>query len=236
MEEATRRHVDSRHYAEDGDGVDFLSGYGYQFWRSRHGFHGNGAFGQHCVVVPSHDLVVAVTGAQQEVRHAQDVLDAMWDCLLPGVGRPDGPDDDALLAERLRRLALPLVAGAAGPGRPVTARLDASVEGSALPEGITVVVEPADGGWVVRLGPRLAVEVGHGERRESAPLGRPVVASGAWQGATFVADLFVIRSPHRVRLVVDGGTATATWSTQPLTSADLEVHLRSPLMTRPDVA
>jgi hypothetical protein len=54
----------------------------------------------------------------------------------------------------------------------------------------------------------------------------------------FVADLYVITTPHRVRLVLDAttGTAVATWSTVPLTTPDLELHLRSPLMTRPDVA
>ncbi|MFF0782913.1 hypothetical protein [Streptomyces sp. NPDC003720] len=60
----------------------------------------------------------------------------------------------------------------------------------------------------------------------------------AWQGGTFVADLYVVTTPHRVRLVVDAeaGTARATWSTVPLTGPSLEVHVRSPLMTRPDVA
>ena len=54
-------------------------------------------------------------------------------------------------------------------------------------------------------------------------------------GRPFVADLCVITTPHRVRLVVDAGagTAVATWSTVPLTSPDLALHLRSPLMTRP---
>jgi hypothetical protein len=63
-------------------------------------------------------------------------------------------------------------------------------------------------------------------------------AAGAWQGDAFVADLYVITTPHRVRLVLDAdaGTAVATWSTVPLTSPSLELHLRSPLMTRPDVA
>ena len=60
-------------------------------------------------------------------------------------------------------------------------------------------------GGSLRLGSSLDVEVGHGEWRESAPLGRPVVAAGAWQGDTFVADLYVITTPHRVRLVVDAG-------------------------------
>lgn len=238
VELATSRHVDSQHYAEGADGADFLYGYGYQFWMSRHGFHGNGAFGQHCVVVPSHDLVVVVTSAQQTVEQAQDVLDAIWDCLLPGIDHSGTVLDDDYLADRLRGLSIPLKPGSSGPQCAVTATLDASPEDSALPDGTPVIVEPSDGGWVVRIGALLDIEVGHGRWQESAPLGRPVCASGAWQGNTFVADMFVITSPHHVRLTVDADarTALATWTTVPLTSSDLMLHLRSPLMTRPDVA
>ena len=238
VELATRRHIDSSHYAEGGDGDDFLCGYGYQFWMSRHGFHGSGAFGQHCVVVPSHDLVVVVTSAQQEVQQTQDVLDAIWECLLPGIGHPGSARDDEVLADRLRDLSLAPVPGSADPERSVTATLDASAEGSALPDGTTVTVGPADGGWLIRFGSLPEIEAGHGEWRESSPLGRPVCASGAWQGGTFVADLYIVTTPHHVRLAVDAdaGTAVATWSTIPLTSPDLVLHLRSPLMTRPDVA
>ncbi|WP_212843113.1 hypothetical protein [Catellatospora sp. IY07-71] len=50
------------------------------------------------------------------------------------------------------------------------------------------------------------------------------------------AQLFMITTPHRVRLMLDTGSATATWSTVPLTGPSLELHLRSPLMTRPGVA
>ncbi|HEX8631722.1 MAG TPA: serine hydrolase, partial [Catenuloplanes sp.] len=58
---ATRKHIDVPQ-AEDGSrDADSARGYGYQFWMSRHGYYGDGAFGQHCVVVPSLDLVVAVT-------------------------------------------------------------------------------------------------------------------------------------------------------------------------------
>ena len=238
VELATGRHIDSQHFAEGADGADYLCGYGYQFWMSRHGFHGSGAFGQHCVVVPSHDLVVVVTSAQQEVQQTQDVLDAIWECLLPGIGHPGSTRDDEVLAGRLRGLSLAPVPGSAGPERSVTATLDASADDSALPDGTTVTVRPADGGWRIRFGSLPEIEAGRGEWRESSPLGRPVCASGAWQGSTFVADLYIITTPHHVRLAVDAdaGTAVATWSTVPLTSPDLVLHLRSPLMTRPDVA
>ncbi|GAA5206220.1 serine hydrolase domain-containing protein [Microbacterium kyungheense] len=239
VELATSSHIDSRHYADGADGADYLAGYGYQIWRSRHGFHGNGAFGQHCIVVPSDELVVAVTSAQHEVRQAQDVLDAVWDCLLPGLDHPDAAREDALLAERLRGMALPVVAGEPGPTRTVAAVVAAvDDEVTAVAEGTAVVVEGCDGAWRVDFKGLFALDVGHGRWRESAPLGRPVCATGAWQGDVFVADLRVIRSPHHVRLRIDArtGVATATWVTVPLTSPLLELHLRAPLMTRPDVA
>lgn len=234
VELATRRHVDCLPSEDGSDNADFSCGYGYQFWMSRYGYHGHGAFGQQCVVVPSHDLVVAVT-AQGET---QDVLDALWECLLPGVGHGGSVRDDEILADRLHRLSLPPVPGSTGPERSVSARLDASVEGSALPDGTTVIVDLTDGGWLVRFESLFDIEVGHSAWRENSPLGRPVVASGAWQGNNFVADLYVITTPHRVRLVIDAdaGTATAVWSTLPLTGPNLDLHLRSPLMTRPDVA
>ncbi|MEV1177662.1 serine hydrolase domain-containing protein [Nonomuraea sp. NPDC049784] len=235
VELATSRHIATLPW-EDGSGdPDFLCGYGYQFWRSRHGYHGHGSFGQHCVVVPSHDLVVAVTGANSQ---AQEIFDAIWECLLPGTDHAGSARDDEILTERLRRLSLALVPGSAAPERSAKARIDAAAEGSALPDGTTVIVDPVDGGWLLRFGSLLNVEAGHGEWRESSPLGRPVVAAGAWQGDTFVADLCVITTPHRVRLVVDAdaGTAVATWNIVPLTSPDLALHLRSPLMTRPNVA
>jgi len=238
VERATSKHIDSRHYADD-TGADYLAGYGYQIWRSRHGFHGNGAFGQHCIVVPSDELVVVVTSAQHEVRQAQDVLDAVWDCLLPGLDHPGTAREDERLAERLRRLALPAVTGGSGPARSVSAVVaTAGDEVTAVPEGTAVVVEGGGDGWRVDFTGLFALEVGHEDWRESAPLGRPVCAQGAWQEDVFVADLRVIRSPHHVRLRVDAatGVATATWVTVPLTSPRLELHLREPLMTRPDVA
>ncbi|WP_176168909.1 serine hydrolase domain-containing protein [Krasilnikoviella flava] len=237
---ATRRHVETHQVEGWSDNPDTRQGYGYQFWMSRHGYRGEGSFGQVCLVVPAHDLVVVVTSALGHGGEA--LLDPIWECLLPGLDLADGPEDDGALAERLRRLAFAPPTGTVDAGRTATARLDASAEGSALPEGASVVVRPAGGGWIVRLGSSLGVQVdvdvGYSVWRESAPLGRPVVAAGAWQGDMFVADLYVITTPHRVRVVADAhaGTATATWNLVPLTGPDLALHLRSPLMTRPDVA
>ncbi|WP_337590360.1 serine hydrolase domain-containing protein [Kribbella sindirgiensis] len=235
IELATRRHVDTLPLPNWRRNPEFLFGYGYQFWMSQHGFHGNGAFGQYCVVAPAHDLVIVVTGSIEQ-EHALPGL--FWECLLPSLDAPESAADDELLADRLRQLTFTPVQGEANPERSAKARLKASTPDSPLPDGTTVTVDPAGDGWRLRLGELLDFEVGHGEWRESSPLGRPVVATGAWQDNTFVAELFVITSPHRVRVVVDAeaGTAVATWNTLPLTGPNLVLHVQSPLMTRPDVS
>ena len=40
---------------------DWQQGYGFQFWMSRHGYRGDGAFGQFCVILPEQDAVVVTT-------------------------------------------------------------------------------------------------------------------------------------------------------------------------------
>jgi hypothetical protein len=60
---------------------DWDQGYGYQFWRCRHGaYRGDGAFGQYCLVLPEQDAVIAITSG---VRDMQAVLNLVWDKLLP---------------------------------------------------------------------------------------------------------------------------------------------------------
>jgi CubicO group peptidase (beta-lactamase class C family) len=93
---------------------DWDQGYGYQFWRCRHGaFRGDGAFGQFCVVLPEQDAVVAITSA---TRNMQGVLDLVWDKLLPGL-KPAAlaPDEDVRnkLQSTLASLRLPPQDGSA---------------------------------------------------------------------------------------------------------------------------
>jgi CubicO group peptidase (beta-lactamase class C family) len=124
-------------------------------------------------------------------------------------------------------------------GLHLTTEAVASAAASALPHGTSIAINPIAGGWRVHIGAgetMIDLEVGHNSWRESSPLGRPVVATGAWQGAVYVADLYVITGPHRVHLVVHAGKAVATWNIAPLVGPDLLRQLRSPLMTRPDVA
>src|SRR5205814_1543293 len=75
---------------------DWDQGYGYQFWRSRHGaYRGDGAFGQFCVVLPEQDAVIAITSG---VKDMQSVLDVVWDKLLPAL-KPGPLADDTFAAK-----------------------------------------------------------------------------------------------------------------------------------------
>jgi CubicO group peptidase (beta-lactamase class C family) len=101
--EATSKQIDNG----TGESSDWTQGYGYQFWRCRHGaFRGDGAFGQFCVVMPAQDAVLAITSG---VSDMQAVLNAAWDHLLPALppagARTDGLASSAPPADLQRRLS-----------------------------------------------------------------------------------------------------------------------------------
>jgi CubicO group peptidase (beta-lactamase class C family) len=97
---------------------DWDQGYGYQFWRCRHGaYRGDGAFGQYCIVLPEQDAVIAITAG---LRDMQAVLNLVWDKLLPGLTPAALPADDASrtkLEDTVKKLALrpPSGSGSAAP-------------------------------------------------------------------------------------------------------------------------
>jgi len=79
VEEATRKQVANG----TSETSDWNQGYGYQFWRCRHGlYRGDGAFGQFCIVMPPQDAVLAITAG---VGDMQAVMNAVWDHLLPAM-------------------------------------------------------------------------------------------------------------------------------------------------------
>ena len=102
---------------------DWRQGYGFQLWMAQHGYRGDGAFGQYMVVLPEHDVVVAMFSCTEQM---QAVLDLMWEHLIPaftdGTGRASPAADDAL-AQRLAGLSLapPPVRGSP-PVRPTCRR------------------------------------------------------------------------------------------------------------------
>jgi hypothetical protein len=114
---------------------DWLQGYGYQFWRSRHGaFRADGAFGQFIIVMPAQEAVVVITSESADM---QGELDLVWAHLLPAMR--DGPlpgdrEAHARLRDRLAGLALP----APSPGQ-------APALAATLP-GRTYTIAPNDRG------------------------------------------------------------------------------------------
>ena len=82
---------------------DWDQGYGYQFWRSRHNsFRGDGAFGQFCMVIPELDAVVAITSG---TRNMQQVMNLVWDKLLPAMKPGRLPENAAARRQLETRLA-----------------------------------------------------------------------------------------------------------------------------------
>ena len=72
---------------------DWEQGYGFQFWRCRHGaFRGDGMSGQFCVVLPEQDAVVAITADTSDM---QAELNVVWDQLLPAFHAAALPPDAA---------------------------------------------------------------------------------------------------------------------------------------------
>ena len=86
-----------------GQGSDWNQGYGFQFWRCKHGFYrGDGAFGQYCIVMEAHDMVIAANSGTNDMG---GVMDLMWKHLIPAVsGKASKKDADALTT-RLAGLA-----------------------------------------------------------------------------------------------------------------------------------
>jgi CubicO group peptidase (beta-lactamase class C family) len=68
---------------------DWSQGYGYLFWRCRHGaYRADGKDGQFCVVLPEFNTVVTMTA---KLTDMQGELNLVWDVLLPALGQQPHP-------------------------------------------------------------------------------------------------------------------------------------------------
>ncbi|HEX3997946.1 MAG TPA: serine hydrolase [Pirellulales bacterium] len=184
---------------------DWDQGYGYQFWRCRHGaFRGDGAFGQYCIVMPEQDAVVAITSG---VKDMQAVLNLVWDKLLPAMKDlplpPDG-DAQAKLQERLKTLSIPPQTGSAAAadvfGKTYEFPANAhNLEANRLEKG-----ENGEVAIVARVaGKEHRLTCGNGTWKDGlAAWGRlhgPAAASGAWTADdTYTAKLCFYETPFIV--------------------------------------
>ncbi len=184
---------------------DWDQGYGYQFWRCRHGlYRGDGAFGQYCIVMPEQDAVIAITSG---VRDMQAVMNLIWDRLLPAMKDTALPADDAAarsLAQRLKGLALRTPEGngraASVSGRkyafaPNDQKIEAiTLEGGGNSSDVTVTIRV--------YGADRRIACGRNEWREGrvawAQLpAQPMAAAGAWtEDDTFTAKVCLYETPY----------------------------------------
>ncbi len=100
-----------------GDNPDWQQGYGYQMWTSRHGYRGDGAFGQFCLVLPDDDAVIAITGSLPDMQKPLDILWAHREALF---GETPPASDGA---------GTPLVAQLQVPGPASVVALPAALSG-----------------------------------------------------------------------------------------------------------
>lgn len=98
IDQATAKQVENGTDSES----DWAQGYGFQFWRSRHGaYRGDGAFGQYCLVMPDQDAVLAITAGLPDMQRP---LDVVWRTLLPAMASAPLPDEPVAQGELARCL------------------------------------------------------------------------------------------------------------------------------------
>jgi CubicO group peptidase (beta-lactamase class C family) len=224
---------------------DWRQGYGFQFWMARHGYRGDGAFGQFCVILPEQDAVIVTTAY---TRDMQAMLDAMWAHLLPGLaaappGAATATAHDELTA-RLARLELPAGTGAAAPAdwSAWTGSFAIAAAAGAQPQPFSaeppkpfltsVEVAPLAEGWQVRLvepSNALAFPVGAGRWRVSDHADSrgeiiPVAASGGWvDQQTLRVEVIFLETPHRMDITcsLPARTVEAGWRHPPIAPSKL---------------
>ncbi|HUA68141.1 MAG TPA: serine hydrolase [Candidatus Saccharimonadales bacterium] len=197
---------------------DWDQGYGYLFWRCRHGFYrGDGAFGQFCIVMPQQDAVVAITSG---TRDMQAVMNLVWNKLVPAMHASPLPADgesDQKLEHLLAGLTLHQPRGAATSpiaaqvsGRtyffPTNAQDIDSVKFKFKGPETTLVVESLGHEYQIPCGSgvwekgRTAFTAG-AEDWIAAPVEQPVAASGAWTADdTYTVKLAYYETPLAVTL------------------------------------
>lgn len=209
--------------------ADWTAGYGYQLWRNHPGgFRADGAYGQFALVLPEHDLVLALTSCTETT---QEVLDAVWEELLPDLAEaplPADPDAHARLVAALDCAAAPALASsvsAPGTPEPWAFTHTRTPEHPAL---TSVEVRRAEGGWMLDVedGQRLRITCGDGHWPDAGS--SPYVASGGWVSpGVFEATVLALQTPHSLLLRCTHGTLTARWRGDPLHGHGL-AWLRAP--------
>ena len=190
IDAATSKQVDN----SNQDNPDWQQGYGYQFWRARHGgYRGDGAFGQYCLILPEYDAAVIITSAGPDMQQTMDVV---WEHFLPAL-EGSAPTD----AEKVSSLLIAAPSGGIQDGVPSggdgrTYRFEEN------PAGLTAVRLDPDGTGTFTFGPVVEGELAASGSQEIT------IAPGGWE-----EQAYLLREPKQ-RLVTsayaDGSTFVAT--------------------------
>ncbi|REJ06750.1 class A beta-lactamase-related serine hydrolase [Microbacterium bovistercoris] len=209
VEAMARPWSDNRDEDGDPDGDpdgDWSLGYGFQVWRSRHGFRLDGAYGQFVLVMPETGVVVAYQGA---TTRTHETLNALWRLVESFHDDEVAPsaDDSARLAER-----------AATRDSWISRHALAASDPMPDPEA-WMLADAADGGWLLTT-PLGEVAVPQ-DRWSHAVLGTreqslAVAARGERAGDDVLVHLVVPTSPHRAIISRGAGGLSVAWHTTPL--------------------
>jgi CubicO group peptidase (beta-lactamase class C family) len=244
--QATSRQIDNANQPNP----DWRQGYGFQFWMSRHGYRGDGAFGQFCVILPEQDAVVVTTAS---TRDMQAMLDAMWAHLLPALGQSaaDVGSQEQLvgsqeqLASRLGGLELAAYQAdeepadwepwlrepfrlASAEDNPQTQPTLTSIGVQRTGAGLQVTLNETDNALSLGVGTR-----GWTVSTPADTFGKsiPVAAAGGWSDhKTLRLEVIFLETPHRMDILcsLDDHCATAAWRLPPLGHFHLH-DLRNPI-------
>lgn len=190
---------------------DWEQGYGFQFWRCRHGvIRGDGAHGQFCIIFPQHDTVVAITAG---TRDLQGVLNVVWEKLLPALQSAALPADAAAHAKlkgKLEDLSLrtPVAVETAAAATAVSGKRYVLAANTHAIESFSLRTST-----VGSMATELTVSIGGSEQRitltpgtwhrddlKGGPSAGPIAASGAWTASdTFSIDMVRYLTPFSMR-------------------------------------
>jgi hypothetical protein len=176
---------------------DSTQGYGYQFWCCRHNaYRASGVFGQYCIILPEQDAVIAITGGL-DVFDDQQVLDVVWECLLPAMSPGQLPTDTMAHEVLTTKVAdlhlLPVQGNANSPRVPEISGQSYTLEPNELMIE-TIMLSSGESGCMIKIraaGREEIISCGYGtwhrgkialfnDPRWYSDDPVPVAASGAW--------------------------------------------------------
>lgn len=189
VEQASSKQVDN---SSNGN-ADWKVGYGFQFWRCvPNCYRGDGAFGQYCVVIPEHDMVIAITASVDDM---QVVLDFAWKYLMPS--NSGGSQQE--LDERLKALELKKPKGEYRPN--IVGRTFEATEPTEFGKEVQFGFE-SDGGFVRRDGRKVNFGFDEWVRTEEVPWWRgpgPFGAAAAWTAPdTLTIRMLHLKEPSKI--------------------------------------